>query len=392
VTSRPSKRLLPTDRRDTIEAVPPSLAATHRMARIGHYDDTIPALPDRSDHSPAAWSAPLGVWLGVAVRVHVSLAVALAASVIVCLYSGSAVAWLALATYVASLLLHESAHVAAAARATHRAELDPGSDPVVFGALGGMRLAWAPVDPRERVFVSMAGPMANLTVAVAALSSLAIRELPNAGTLLERILSNAYAVLLTGEALDASIVVALAHLLVAVNLLLFLVNLAPASPLDGGEALRAWLSVWVGPRVAREATLFAALLFGGGLLAAAWIVVLSEPASPVAAVVLATLAVVVAFGAWNDATIGRCRDVTFCDPTPLGVGCEDDRLLRRLLDEPHDAPFASASDEPGGDAWDDDRVDDILAKVHAGGMTRLTANERAILERASERYRRLRGA
>jgi hypothetical protein len=39
------------------------------------------------------------------------------------------------------------------------------------------------------------------------------------------------------------------------------------------------------------------------------------------------------------------------------------------------------------EAHEDARVDDILARLHSSGIEQLSAEDRAILQRASERYR-----
>lgn len=367
------------------------------MARIGQHDAPFATPADPPGWTPN-WSLPLGAlpmgrWspfggsAGVPVRLHVSLAVALATLVVGCLHLRTPIAWLAMAVYVLSLAVHELAHLAAARNTRHA--LPSGADPVVLGPVGGLRIARAPSDPRDRVFVAMAGPMASLALAVIGLISMAVNQLPEGEPLWAVGESQPFLDLLRGEESSAPLSAKLAQLLVAINLPIFLLNLAPATPFDGGVALRSWLSVWVGPRAAHEATFFVALLLGASLLGAGWAVVLSSGAAPTVGVALAVVAVIVGFGAWFDAALGRVL--------PLGAGdddsfasLDDDELMQQLL-APTDPATPTHDPEADGDTpWDEDCVDDILAKVHQGGLTGLTANERAILERASQRYRRRR--
>ncbi|MEQ8846514.1 site-2 protease family protein [Botrimarina sp.] len=366
------------------------------MARIGQYDEPL-ASPADPLGAPSGWSMPLGVlpigrWSpfggssGVPVRLHVTLAVALSVAIVGCLDIGTYAAWMALAVYAGSLVFHELAHLAAARNL--RPAVPPGADPVVLGPIGGLRVARAPSDPRERVFVAMAGPMASLALALIGFASLAVSQLPHGEALVVGGAAELYGLLLHGADPGTPVSATLAQLLIAINLPLFLLNLAPATPFDGGLALRAWLTVWVGPRAAREAAFFVALLLGASLLGAGWAVVLSSGVSPLVGVGLAVIAVIIGFGAWFDASLGRLFPGGGDDQHVGLAESADDLLLRQLLDRPE---AAAATDAPEtDDAWDDDCVDDILAKVHQGGLTVLTANERAILERASQRYRQRR--
>jgi hypothetical protein len=62
---------------------------------------------------------------------------------------------------------------------------------------------------------------------------------------------------------------------------------------------------------------------------------------------------------------------------------------RRSNEFSHDGD-EDATDDYSIDRFDEGQVDDILAKVHVAGVQSLTANERAILERASQRFQQRR--
>ncbi len=364
-------------------------------------------MPADSGPGLRRWSAPLGNWrvgggVSVPVRVHVTLAIVLLLGAGFCWQSAEPAAWLALAAYAASLALHEGAHLAAVARSrTGRLRLDSGT-PIVLGPIGGLTTLGSMIDPRERVFCAMAGPVANLALVVGSMGCLVASGVELAGVMLvdPRL---AYA---SATAADAAPITLLASLLIVVNWPLFLINMAPASPFDGGVALRAWLSVWIGRRPARDVACFASLLISAGLIGAAAALVLVDAAPPAFSASLAVLAIVLAFGARGDVVVEEPAVEDWLDAQgddliglPLTELPRGGRLSNRF-DEPHQELDRNHQHLPTGeteydlssidDRWDDDQVDDILAKVHSSGMAELTANERAILERASRLYQRRR--
>lgn len=329
-------------------------------------------------------------------RVHVSLAVVLVLAVGACWRVGEPIAWLALATYLTSLFVHEAAHLAAAARTKHRMGRRAAEDPVVLGPLGGLRVVGADGDARDRVFCAMSGPLASLAMVVGALFSLAASgvDLDSAALLDPR------GAIAAASQAEATPITTLAPLMILINWPLFAVNLAPAAPFDGGVALRSWLSVWMGRRQARDAACVTALLVAAGLLGAAGALVLTRSELPMLAATLAVLAAVIAFGAR--------RDFAEADNAPDWPDPLDDELGLPLSDLPNRAnrsayeperaasgyadPFDEDDLEYLEPVWDEDRIDDILQKVHRRGLTGLTASERALLERASEHYQRRRDA
>lgn len=344
--------------------------------------------------SQADWSAPLAHWPGLTVRVHFSLAVVLVLAIGACWRLGEPIGWLALAAYVTSLLVHEAAHLAAAARTRRPLGRRAIDDPVVLGPLGGMRVVGADGDARERVFCAMAGPLASLAMVVGSLFLLVLGGVELDGATL----LNPREAIAAASAAEATPITTLAPLMILINWPLFAVNLAPAAPFDGGIALRSWLSVWMGRRAARDATCVTALLVAAGLLGAAGALVITQTDLPFVPATLAVLAVVIAFGAGSEV---RAPDEERVWPDPL-----DDDLGVSLGDLPRPSvrgarrgeysvirlAEAFEEEDPGylELLWDEDRIDDILLKVHRSGLAGLTANERALLERASEHYQRRR--
>lgn len=363
----------------------------------------MPTGPSQASTEPNLWSAPVGSWVGVPVRVHVSLAVVIVLAIGACVSSGSSTAWLALAVYLCSLGFHELAHLAASARSRHNPLSRREPVTVVLGPLGGLGVPGAALEQRERVFVAMAGPVANLAIVVAAMCGLAGSGVELVGSLL----IDPFVALVDTPDAGAPPIRTLAPLLIAINWPLFLLNLAPSSPFDGGLALRAWLGLWLGTRAARDASCFVALLVAAGLLGAGGALVLAQAATPFAGAGFAALAMVIAFGARADATrpLNETAWAHGIEADLVGLSLSDlpppgarDPLSDLVRTSTHQTAYADDSDEPYSedeaeffeDRWDDGRLDAILAKVHASGMQELTANERAILERASELYQRRR--
>lgn len=367
-------------------------------------------LPDDANASVLRWSAPLGSWgLGnggsVPVRLHVSLAVVLVLGIGACWQLHDGAAWLAMASYVTSLLLHEAAHLAAVARSAGAGLRLGSATPIVLGPIGGLTTLGSMIDPRERVFCAMAGPVANLALVVGSMACLAMSGVELAGAMLidPRLTFDAAALA------NASPLARLASLLIVVNWPLFLINMAPASPFDGGVALRSWLSVWIGRRPARDVTCFVSLLLAAGLIGASGALVLVDADSLLLSASLAVIAVLIAFGARGDVVVAEPAVDEWLESQgddPIGIALGElprGKRLGRRYDHAHpdlvseevhlglevDTEYnLSAID----DRWDEERVDGILAKVYMSGMSELTANERAILERASRLYQRRRDA
>jgi hypothetical protein len=189
----------------------------------------------------------------------------------------------------------------------------------------------------------------------------------------------------------------LAVAMVVVNWPLFVVNLVPAAPFDGAVALRAWLRLWFGHRVAEELALMLGLLVAAGLLGAGGALLLAGAGTPVASALLAALAVVSAFGAISGVWHPTC-------PPQWTIATGDDQqgaLLRgrRVSSEAGDTTetslpalgFGRAEQAGGESRFDEGQLDDILAKIHVGGLSGLTPAERRVLDEASRRFQRRRG-
>lgn len=171
------------------------------------------------------WSAKLGRFAGIDVRVHVTFLILLAyLAAVFWSDTGTVAGVLTGLSLVVMLfvcvLLHEYGHALAARRygiATRNITLLP---------IGGVALLESmPRDPRAEIVVALAGPAVNLVIAAAAWIVL--------------VFSGQHAGAAAGGLLQMSLLPSL----IAANLMLGLFNLLPAFPMDGGRVLRAALSL-----------------------------------------------------------------------------------------------------------------------------------------------------
>jgi CBS domain-containing protein len=109
-----------------------------------------------------------------------------------------------------------------------------------------------PASPRMEAMVALAGPLANIAVAVASLPLLALWFLLKGYTSLSS--------LTTVRLNDPSFTGFLVFLFLA-NLMLAIVNLLPAFPMDGGRVFRAALSSVVGRDLATKAAVYTGIVF-----------------------------------------------------------------------------------------------------------------------------------
>lgn len=197
------------------------------------------------------WSISIGTVKGTTIRIHATFFLLLLwVGVGGWLAAGPAAALhtvLLLALVFFCVVLHEFGHIFAARRYGIR------TPEVVLLPIGGVsRLERMPEEPRAEFVVAIAGPLVTLAIAFALL--MVLGGLPSPAEL-----DNGLRV--------RTIVAQLAY----INLALFLFNLLPAFPMDGGRVLRAGLAGWLGhargTRIAVGIGQAAAILLGlAGLL------------------------------------------------------------------------------------------------------------------------------
>jgi len=193
---------------------------------------------------------------------------------------------------------------------------------------------------------------------------------------------------------DAAIVAA--KLALWVNWILMLLNMLPAYPFDGGPILRAMLWPAFGRRTARVATARVAMgvacIFCVGSAITLW----GPPTNLPMWIPLLTLGLFLFFSARQDATAATPD----WPDEPAGYQLNSDGL--DLLDvmwsneDDDDGVLVEHQQRPAEqsrreqEAFEDARVDDILARLHESNWEALSPDEIAILERASKRYRQRR--
>jgi Zn-dependent protease len=177
---------------------------------------------------PRRWSFRLGRIAGIDLYIHATFALLLAWVALGGLAAGALASLLRVFFVVAifaTIVLHELAHALVARRFGARTRN------ITLYPIGGIaHLERMPAQPRHEALVAMAGPLVNLAIGGALLGLLYAAQRP------------------VGWPGDdgASLLASFAW----TNLAIGLFNLLPAFPMDGGRALRAVLSMRLGPLAA----------------------------------------------------------------------------------------------------------------------------------------------
>ena len=341
------------------------------------------------DHS--IWSMSLGRWGGVHVQVHMFFLL----FVVFTLYLGVVsdepgmvgIGALSLLILFVSVLLHELAHCHTAFQSGVSVEQ------IVIGPLGGLAPLRLRHRPRRELVVILAGPLANLVICLSCVPLLMFATEGKVFGLLHPLHPT--------DLLGGGSLARVLKLTFWINWMLLLANLLPVYPLDGGRALRAGLSLlWpnLGRRNAVMGVAALAKLVFVGLLIAAWLVRDAEPKQPVPVwFALVLLAIFVFFGAKQESDRQIVEDE---DEALFGYDFSQGYTsLEESVEQPHrphPGPVArwmehrrelQRRQRQETEAEEDRRVDEILSRLHETGMSGLSAQDRALLQRVSARYR-----
>ncbi len=351
------------------------------------------------------WSLSLGRWGGVHIRLHiffVLFAVFTAYLASVEEVRDDGLVWLALlsiAILFVSVLLHELGHYVAAVR------LGGHMDALVLGPLGGLKPARVPKDPQRELLAVLAGPAVTLgiclffllfaTILDAATSNLE----PGTDRQLWQPLGLNFVGHVAGRGeISVNLVV---RLTCWINWWLFVVNLIPAFPFDGGRAFSAFIQV-MRPKLdpERAVVLVAAFarLVAVTLFLLAFVFRDAFPGSAVPSwLALVLLAVFVFFSARVEESHSDREDEehemfgydfsqgytsleksTFpappTRPGPLTSWLDRRRENRRVR-------------QAATEAYENRKADEILKRLHEHGMDSLSPAEKALLKRVSVRLR-----
>lgn len=339
-----------------------------------------------NDHS--GWHLNLGRWAGVRIKLHASflfLAVALVYLATLPADATDSAGWLALLAtllLVVSVGIHELGHCLAAWR------LGGAITQVTLFPLGGLTPFQVEGEPQDEMRVAMAGPTANLVVCLCLLPLMWFMNVD---------MLRLFHILRPPSMTEGFGWMSIFQSLFYLNWLLTIVNLIPATPLDGGRILRSALSPTMG---SMQATLVQSRV--GQIVALilpilAWGIGLFE-SRPLFWAPVAVVSIVLYFSGKQE--LDRLIEHDQDEGGPFGYDFSqgytslEQRLapaaprrknaIRRWLDRRRHAREQRRLEIV---AAEEARLDGILVKLGEVGMAGLLPEEREILRRVSERYR-----
>jgi stage IV sporulation protein FB len=329
-----------------------------------------------------AWCIPAGSLSGVRIGIHWTFPLLIVLETASAhARGGSEWGWcvfLSLVLLYLVIVAHEFGHVFAARRQ------GIGTDRVMLWPLGGIAyLAQEAQGPGE-VRVALAGPAMNLTFAVLWIPVLFLMGVPIRLSLLNPFLWDP-GVNFARMGFPAMV----AFCLFKMNLVVLLVNLAPAFPMDGGRVLRGLLHPKHGPfRSTIIVTTVSLVLMG---LLAIWAIVASE-------FFLFLFAAFIGISAYSTRKQVRAIQAEYeleraafgYDLFSGGSSSPADWQATDRAAERREEKERKRREREREEARRMDReVDRLLDKISRDGITSLSRKERAFLERASRRKREL---
>ena len=350
----------------------------------------------------ASWSVGLGRWGGVPVRLHMLFFVFAAVTFYFGWYAtnnnhasvGEFTALTSLIILFGSVTLHEFGHLFFVSRSQCRIHL------IELLPWGGCSRFDSPRDPTGRLLIHIAGPTVNLMICAICCMLLLIQGQSNG---LAEIAAATNPIRPVGL-LDQDFGMCVIKLGLWINWVLFLINMIPVFPFDGGNILRSLvLIVWrkASPHQAYLICLMFAQLAALCLFISAWVLRDSNPNELIPTwFVLVMLGIIVFFSSKRQATLdgqhleqvelARASNGPFLMPDGDGdyidleeslddEGTISDWLHQHKIDR-EVADYFSEEEE-------DRLVDEILEKLHVTGINSLSERENRILQRVSARYR-----
>ena len=346
-----------------------------------------------------SWSTNVGRWVGIPVRIHLFLFLVIAAifgiewnvsSSISSFLFGTAM--ITVLVLMASILLHESAHIFALKN------LGGHVNSIVLMPWGGNSEFVLPPTGRGRAIVYLAGPFANGIVFLFGTALLIQSDLSGLGNFVNP---------LDPHRFEPSSWHALIAIVTWVNFQLMLVNLIPCYPFDGAGVVRSWISAMNIdlPKLRIESAIkLIGTAVALGFIGTAWL--------------MRDIQVGMVHPTW---LLFLLTGITllFSANYSLHVETRDDEPDWDDVDEMDydsiysESPFFDFSNETENTAYsqwlqekqearrdiqirkeneEDLRADEILKKLHGGGISSLSDEERSILDRVSARIRRQRQA
>lgn len=347
-------------------------------------------------HGQASWSLSLGRWGGVSVRLHVFFVLFGVFTLFLGWRDHASLAdrsWIAptgLLLLFLSVLFHEFGHYIAAMR------LGGDGDEIVIGPGIGLAPMQPPLEPQAECLMHLSGPLVNLAIFMITGGIISANGTEQFTGLLNPMQPQ--------NLVEGAAWLVVTKLICWINWVMFLANLLPAFPFDGGRALRAALSArWpdASPRRAASVVTLVAKIAAGALIVVAWFV-RNQPTNQAIPLwfSLVILAIFLYFGAKQEEerpTESEIEDELFGYDFSQGYTSLE-RTSERRHDQP--GPFARWLEQRREakrqrqievEAEEERRADELLGRLHEKGMESLSEEERLLLKRVSARYRQRNG-
>ncbi|MEE2639613.1 MAG: M50 family metallopeptidase [Planctomycetota bacterium] len=353
----------------------------------------------------SAWSISLGSWYGVAVRMHMLFFVFAVMTFYFGWYAtgdhpGSEYYSTAIAAFgilFVSIFIHEMAHGVTANCCGGRMEA------IEVFPWGGSSSIELPSNKRQQFLVHISGPLSNLLVCLGCAVFLVFDPSFSIAGSWAQLFHPLKPVILNNNLFASSVA-----LVFWINWLVFLINLLPVSPFDGGKIVRSAIPlIWPDTRTDQVylGSMIVSMMTSVGFCVMAWVVRDNEVVTLVPMwLVLILLAIVVFFGARRQTQLDLrdLEDLLDHNAAVYGEKIMDtieNRAFDEFDDETDDREISdwlyqhkfeqesATRQDPGADEEEENNLDEILAKINDVGIDGLTEYERFVLLRASAKFR-----
>lgn len=344
------------------------------------------------------WSMGAGRWLGVPIRIHMLLILFVVAlfgtewnyhTGATSFFAGTAL--VTTLVLLASLFLHETAHIFASTNCGGRISS------ITLLPFGGNHENSVTIRSHAEAIVSFAGPLANFVIFLFGATLLVQSDQSSIWSLINPLSPHRFA--------PSDWKISLTEIVIWVNFQLAFFNLLPCHPFDGEAIVRAWISS-LNPDASKFRTESAIRLIGNAVAFAfigfAWFFrdIQAGPVQPTWLVFLLTgIALLFSSNTAMQLALRKNPQITLPrnsqeNEAPDSVESffalpanKDDSAYSQWLSEKQEA---RREDEFKKEQEEDKRADQILEKLHNGGIASLHDEEKLILDRVSERIRRRR--
>lgn len=323
--------------------------------------------------SPLLLGFPLGRYFGVTVRMSVWFLVLV---LFLCARLGLVIGMWASVLLFGSILLHEFAHVFGA-RGT-----GGHGDEILMWPLGGLAFVTPASNFRSEFWTTFAGPLTNLLICVASLPAVL-----SAGVFWEAIQP------ITLPPLDFSMrdlagsLNSVFVLLFSLNFQLFLINMLPIHPLDGGQLAYLFAKLHWDRGTARIGSLYLSMIvclilaIGGAIAKSTDMVFIGFALMTFGLQAHISAVFAQQFGEMGFDYAGSNEDeygLFFDEPEPQLSMIERWKLRREEKRRIKEAQFQAETTQ---------KVDELLEKINIDGIASLSEAEKKFLQQASSRYK-----